>query len=110
MFSNTSFNSGCLFKTSKRITFPHKYEGKKFFKGTHLVEDLGDISYVKQSLRRLKSAIEIMNDIISTSGPSDKFKNLFKCQEKIDSTQVMLVYDFFQNLVYSLFLQSLVLL
>lgn len=59
-----------------------QYEGKKFFKGTHLVEVLGDISYVKQSLRRLKSAIEIMNDIISASGPSDKFKNLFKCQEK----------------------------
>ena len=76
-----------------------QYEGKKFFKGTHLVEVLGDISYVKQSLRRLKSAIEIMNDIISTSGPSDKFKNLFKCQEKIDSTQVMLVYDFFQRIL-----------
>ena len=76
-----------------------QYEGKKFFKGTHLVEVLGDIRYVKQSLRRLKSAIEIMNDIISTSGPSDKFKNLFKCQEKIDSTQVMLVYDFFQRIL-----------
>ena len=76
-----------------------QYEGKKFFKGTHLVEVLGDISYVKQSLRRLKSAIEIMNDIISTSGPSDKFKNLFKCQEKIDSTQVILVYDFFQRIL-----------
>lgn len=76
-----------------------KYEGKKFFKGTHLVEVLGDISYVKQSLRRLKRAIEVMNDIVSTSGPSDKFKNLFQCQKKIDSNQVMLAHDFFQRIL-----------
>ena len=76
-----------------------QYEGKKFFKGTHLVEILGDISYVKQSLRRLKRAIEVMNDIVSTSGPSDNFKNLFRCQQKIDSNQVTLVYDFFQRIL-----------
>lgn len=76
-----------------------QYEGKKFFKGTHLVEVLGDIRYVKQSLRRLKSAIEIMNDIVSTSGPSDNFKNLFKCQQRIDNNQVTLIYDFFQRIL-----------
>lgn len=76
-----------------------QYEGKKFFKGTHLVEVLGDVSYVKQSLRRLKRAIEIMNDIISTSGPSDNFKSLFKCRKKIDNSQVTLVYEFFQRIL-----------
>ena len=76
-----------------------QYEGKKFFKGTHLIEVLGDIRYVKQSLRRLKRAIEVMNDIVSTSGPSEKFKSLFKCQQRIDSNQVTLVYDFFQRIL-----------
>ena len=76
-----------------------QYEGKKFFKGTHLVEVLGDISYIKQSLRRIKEAIEIMNDIVSSSGPSDKFKGLFKCAKKTDSTQIALVYDFFQRIL-----------
>lgn len=76
-----------------------QYEGKKFFKGSHLIEVLGDIRYVKQSLRRLKRAIEVMNDIVSTSGPSEKFKSLFKCQQRIDSNQVTLVYDFFQRIL-----------
>ena len=76
-----------------------KYEGKKFFKGTHLVEVLGDISYIKQSLRRVKTAIEIMNDIVSNSGPSDKFKAMFKCQKRIDSNQIALVFDFFQRIL-----------
>ena len=40
-----------------------------------------------------------MNDIVSTSGPSEKFKSLFKCQQRIDSNQVTLVYDFFQRIL-----------
>ena len=72
-----------------------QYDGRKFFKGTHLVEVLGDIGYIKQSLRRLRKAIDVMNDIVSSSGPSDKFKHLFHCKKKIDSNQVTLVYDFF---------------
>lgn len=76
-----------------------QYAGKKFFKGTHLIEVLGDIGYIKQSLRRLQNAIEIMNDIVSSSGPSEKFKNLFHCDQKIDSHQITLVYDFFQRIL-----------
>lgn len=76
-----------------------RYQGKRFFKGTHLVEVLGDISYIKQSLRQIKNAIEIMNDIVSSSGPSDKFKGLFKCNQKIDSIQIALVYSFFQRIL-----------
>src|SRR5699024_10859389 len=76
-----------------------RYQGKRFFKGTHLVEVLGDISYIKQSLRQIKKAIEIMNDIVSSSGPSDKFKGLFKCNQKIDSIQIALVYSFFQRIL-----------
>lgn len=40
-----------------------------------------------------------MNDIISTSGPSDNFKSLFKCRKKIDNSQVTLVYEFFQRIL-----------
>ena len=40
-----------------------------------------------------------MNDIVSSSGPSDKFKHLFHCDQKIDSNQVTLVYDFFQRIL-----------
>ena len=76
-----------------------QYDGRKFFKGTHLVEVLGDIGYIKQSLRRLQKAIDVMNDIVSSSGPSDKFKHLFHCDQKIDSNQVTLVYDFFQRIL-----------
>lgn len=76
-----------------------QYDGRKFFKGTHLVEVLGDIGYIKQSLRRLRKAIDVMNDIVSSSGPSDKFKHLFQCDQKIDSNQVTLVYDFFQRIL-----------
>lgn len=76
-----------------------QYDGRKFFKGTHLVEVLGDIGYIKQSLRRLRKAIDVMNDIVSSSGPSDKFKHLFHCDQKIDSNQVTLVYDFFQRIL-----------
>ena len=76
-----------------------QYDGRKFFKGTHLVEVLGDIGYIKQSLRRLRKAIDVMNDIVSSSGPSDKFKHLFHCDPKIDSNQVTLVYDFFQRIL-----------
>lgn len=65
-----------------------QYDGRKFFKGTHLVEVLGDIGYIKQSLRRLRKAIDVMNDIVSSSGPSDKFKHLFQCDQKIDSNTV----------------------
>ena len=76
-----------------------QYDGRKFFKGTHLIEVLGDIGYIKQSLRRLQKAIDVMNDIVSSSGPSDKFKHLFHCDQKIDSNQVTLVYDFFQRIL-----------
>lgn len=76
-----------------------QYAGKKFFKGTHLIEVLGDIGYIKQSLRRLQNAIEVMNDIVSSSGPSEKFKTLFHCDQRIDSHQITLVYDFFQRIL-----------
>ena len=76
-----------------------QYDGRKFFKGTHLVEVLGDIGYIKRSLRQLRNAIDVMNDIVSSSGPSDKFKNLFHCDQRIDSHQMTLVYDFFQRIL-----------
>lgn len=81
------------------ITSSAQYEGERFYKGTHLLEVINDVSYVKSSLSRLNIAISIMNDIVSSCGPSDQFKSLFVCSKKIDSNQIILTYDFLQRIL-----------
>lgn len=60
----------------------------KFYEGSHVIEAVRDRDYLQKSLKRLNSCMTIMIDIVETDTPSKAFKDLFICQDKVDSVDV----------------------
>lgn len=81
-FSEVEFKENfCL---AKRVVI----DNNTFFEGTHIIDVICNAKYLKNSLLSIKSCLEIMIDVISTEGPSDKFKGLFLCDKKMDSVDI----------------------
>lgn len=59
-----------------------------FYEGTHIIEAICNKTYIYNLLKRIKKSIEIMIDIVANEGPSEQFKKLFICPERIDSVDI----------------------
>lgn len=82
-FSSLKFGENFLSTTR------FKTDGTTFFEGTHIIEIICNRTYLQTSLKRILRALDIMLDIVSSNnGPSDDFKQLFECEEKIDSVHI----------------------
>lgn len=74
-------------------------ESHYFYKGVHLIEVICDRDYLKSCLERILAAIEIMTDIIESTGPTDKFKSLFMSDKTIDSIEIENCHSLMQKIL-----------
>lgn len=81
--------SGVKFGENFLLTSEFEAGSTTFFEGSHIIEVICNRTYLQESLKRIKRAIEIMLDIIKSNNcASDDFKSLFKCSERIDSIHI----------------------
>lgn len=77
--------SGIKFGENFCLTSQFDSGPNKFYEGTHVIEAICNKTYLYNLLRMVNGALIIMIDIIESEGPSETFKKLFVCAEKIDS-------------------------
>ncbi|MBQ2673650.1 MAG: DUF262 domain-containing protein [Prevotella sp.] len=73
--------------------------GHRFYKGTHIIEVISDKEYMRQLLKKVEKALEVMSDIVVNDGPSDFFKALFISDKKIDSLDVYNCHSLLQKIL-----------
>lgn len=56
-------------------------EGEQYFKGSHIIEVINSRDYIYNALQSIKRCLTLMIDIVESTGPSDSFKQLFRCSE-----------------------------
>lgn len=81
--------NGAKFGENFLLTSEFDAGSTTFFEGSHIIEVICNRTYLQESLKRIKKALEIMIDVIeSNNSASDKFKALFKCNETVDSIHI----------------------
>lgn len=54
-------------------------EGEQYFRGSHIIEVINSRDYICNALQNIKHCLTLMIDIVESTGPSDSFKQLFRC-------------------------------
>lgn len=70
-----------------------------FYKGSHLIEVIRNRDYMETCLTRTLRAIEIMKEIVESSGPNDSFNSLFLSDKKIDSVDKENCHDLLKKIL-----------
>lgn len=70
--------------------------------GEHIIKVLNSNSYMKKALGDLICYLEIVIDIVESSGPSDRFKKLYEGEKSLDSIE----YTIIQNLMKKILLDK----
>lgn len=84
-----------------RLSEPVTIEGQRFFKGTHVIEVINDRQYLLNVLKNVNRCLNVMVDIVETTGPSDSFARLFKCTQgkRVDSIDISNFHGMMQKIL-----------
>ena len=93
-FANVTFGENfCL---SKNTTI----DGFEFYEGTHIIEVISNKAYMKKALSCINTALNIMNNVIETDGPSDPFRRLFVSSgERVDPVEIAIFHSLLKKII-----------
>ena len=74
-------------------------ENYDFYEGTHIIEVISNRSYMKKVLGRINKALNIMNVVVETDGPSDTFRILFLSDNQVDQTEIAIFHSLLKKII-----------
>ena len=69
------------------------------YAGEHIIKALNSNSYMRSVLVNIIKYLEIIIDIIESSGPSEKFKELFTGQKTLDSIEYSIIHNLMKKIL-----------
>lgn len=92
-YERLKFNEKFLLK--EKITI----DGDVFYAKEHLLKVIMDKKYMQESIDIICRYLECVLEIINSSGPSNSFKEYFKCDNKIDIDEITVIHGLLKQLL-----------
>lgn len=71
---------------------------RRHYVGEHLLKVINDNTYMRNSINKLIKLLEIFMDVVTSSAPSDKFKEFYKIA-KVDEDDINIFHNYCKNIL-----------